>query len=262
MVLADTAAGYGCLANLPKNASGFLTSEMKSNHLGTARDGAVSCIAKPVHLGRTTQVWDATITRVDTGRIVALFRCTQLLLYPDPVAAVTALPSIEMREVQRGDSIAVRDLVLRILNEEYAMALALDELPDLVDAYATYRDSGEGSFWVAMIDGCIVGCIGILRLAGADYELRRMYVQAEYRGRGIAQRLLDSVFAWSEGRGVGCLWLETNEHWLAAHHIYEKYGFQPIERDRLPASFPVVRVATGFYRLVLADRHNSDSTAS
>lgn len=80
--LADTCAGYGCIANLPAGASGFTTIELKSNHLGTARDGVIECRARPVHLGRTTQVWDAVVTHRETGKTLALFRCTQLLLYP------------------------------------------------------------------------------------------------------------------------------------------------------------------------------------
>lgn len=82
VTLADTAAGYGCLQNLPAGASGFTTIELKSNHLGTVREGVVSCVARPVHLGKTTQVWDATVTARHSGKLLALFRCTQMLLYP------------------------------------------------------------------------------------------------------------------------------------------------------------------------------------
>jgi 1,4-dihydroxy-2-naphthoyl-CoA hydrolase len=81
VTLADTCAGYGCLANLPRGASGFTTVELKSNHMGTARDGMVTCVARPVHLGRTTQVWDAVVTHKDSGKTLALFRCTQMVLY-------------------------------------------------------------------------------------------------------------------------------------------------------------------------------------
>jgi len=56
VTLADTLCGNGCLSNLPEGASGFTTIELKSNHLGTARDGTVECIANAVHTGRTTQV--------------------------------------------------------------------------------------------------------------------------------------------------------------------------------------------------------------
>jgi len=81
VTLADTSAGYGCSAHLPNGATGFTTIELKSNHLGTARDGTIECVARAMHLGRTTQVWDATVTHRETGRTIALFRCTQMLLY-------------------------------------------------------------------------------------------------------------------------------------------------------------------------------------
>lgn len=85
VTLADTACGYGCVANLPKEANGFTTIELKSNHLGTALEGTIDCVAKPAHLGRTTQVWDAVVTHRETGKTIALFRCTQMVLYPKAV---------------------------------------------------------------------------------------------------------------------------------------------------------------------------------
>jgi len=82
VTLADTACGYACVAHLPEGAVNFTTVELKSNHLGTARDGTVVATAKAVHLGRTTQVWDATVSNKATGKTIALFRCTQMVLYP------------------------------------------------------------------------------------------------------------------------------------------------------------------------------------
>lgn len=82
VALADTCAGNGCMANLPAGASGFTTIELKSNHLGTARDGVIECVAKAVHLGKTTQVWDCEVTVQGSGKLIALFRCTQMVLYP------------------------------------------------------------------------------------------------------------------------------------------------------------------------------------
>jgi uncharacterized protein (TIGR00369 family) len=85
VTLADTAAGYGCFASLPEGATGFTTIELKANFLGTAREGRLLCEATRVHGGRTTQVWDATVTH--EGKTIALFRCTQLLLYPPAEAS-------------------------------------------------------------------------------------------------------------------------------------------------------------------------------
>ena len=84
VTLADTLCGYGCVLNLPGGASGFTTVELKSNHLGTTRDGTLAAVATPAHLGKTTQVWDAVVTHKESGRTLALFRCTQMVLYPKP----------------------------------------------------------------------------------------------------------------------------------------------------------------------------------
>ncbi|HEY1995643.1 PaaI family thioesterase [Paraburkholderia sp.] len=78
--LADTACGYACFAHLPETARNFTTIELKSNFLGTCTEGTIRAVAKGVHLGRTTQVWDATVTDPN-GKTIALFRCTQMVLY-------------------------------------------------------------------------------------------------------------------------------------------------------------------------------------
>jgi 1,4-dihydroxy-2-naphthoyl-CoA hydrolase len=87
VTLADTCCGYGCIMNLPAGAQGFTTIELKSNFLGTTLDGDVECLASPAHLGKTTQVWDAVVTHLQSGRVLAMFRCTQMVLYPKPKAA-------------------------------------------------------------------------------------------------------------------------------------------------------------------------------
>jgi 1,4-dihydroxy-2-naphthoyl-CoA hydrolase len=82
VTLADTACGYACVANLPEGATSFTTIELKSNFLGTAREGVIECTAQAVHLGRNTQVWDALVKHRDTGKLIATFRCTQMVLWP------------------------------------------------------------------------------------------------------------------------------------------------------------------------------------
>ena len=82
VALADTSCGYGTFMNLPEGAESFTTIELKSNFVGTKRDGAIGCEAKLVHGGSTTQVWDATVSDEERGKPIALFRCTQMILYP------------------------------------------------------------------------------------------------------------------------------------------------------------------------------------
>lgn len=81
IALADTACGYGAMASLPSGAVGFTTIELKSNFLATAKSGArLLCSATMCHGGSTTQVWDAKVEQAESGRVLALFRCTQLVI--------------------------------------------------------------------------------------------------------------------------------------------------------------------------------------
>jgi 1,4-dihydroxy-2-naphthoyl-CoA hydrolase len=79
VALADSACGYGCILSLPEGATGFTTIELKTNFLRSVLTGTIECEAELVHGGRTTQIWDATVSDPG-GRQMALFRCTQLVL--------------------------------------------------------------------------------------------------------------------------------------------------------------------------------------
>ncbi len=79
IMLADSLCGYGCIMNLPEGAQNFATVELKSNHIGTARHGIIECKAEAIHLGKNTQIWDASVFSGD--KRIAVFRCTQMILW-------------------------------------------------------------------------------------------------------------------------------------------------------------------------------------
>lgn len=82
--LADFLCAGGAAENRPEGSTGFTTIELKANFLGTAREGeTIEGRATPAHRGRTTQVWDCVVTNLATQRTIALFRCTQMMLYPN-----------------------------------------------------------------------------------------------------------------------------------------------------------------------------------
>ena len=62
-------------------AKGLTTIELKTNFLSTAKEGVIMSIATPLHVGRTTQVWDAVVKSKTTGKVMAHFRNTQMILY-------------------------------------------------------------------------------------------------------------------------------------------------------------------------------------
>jgi len=82
VAIADALCAFGVAAHWPEGATSFTTVESKANFLGSATEGEVVVgAATPLHAGRTTQVWDATVSNETKGRPMAAYRCTQLILY-------------------------------------------------------------------------------------------------------------------------------------------------------------------------------------
>ena len=80
--LADSCAGYGCVRSLPEGAAGFTTIETKTNFLSTVRQGSIQAIAIPLHRGKSTQVWDTSVSSTENGQLLSCYRCTQMILWP------------------------------------------------------------------------------------------------------------------------------------------------------------------------------------
>lgn len=81
VTFADTIAGYSTIAHLPEGAKSFTTLELKSNFMRAAKEGCLICESQVEHSGRTTQVWSVTINHKQTQKKIAIFTCTQLILY-------------------------------------------------------------------------------------------------------------------------------------------------------------------------------------
>lgn len=81
VTFADTIAGYSTVSHLPEKAKSFTTIELKSNFMGTAREGVLECESFVEHLGRTTQVWRVEVRRKESQKKIAVFSCTQMILY-------------------------------------------------------------------------------------------------------------------------------------------------------------------------------------
>ena len=81
VTFADTLAGYATVAHLPEKGKSFTTIELKSNFMGAAKQGKLKGVCKAEHTGKTTQIWRVDVSESETNKRVAIFSCTQLVLY-------------------------------------------------------------------------------------------------------------------------------------------------------------------------------------
>lgn len=150
-----------------------------------------------------------------------------------------------------GQAEQVLGLILPIQQGEFGVPITAADQPDLARIPEVYQ-VGRGGFWVGLAKDRVVGTIGLIdfgRPPGGGGALRKMFVQQDHRGSGMAQALLDALLAHAQKQGLPGIWLGTLPHMSAAHRFYELNGFRRVVPEGLPPDFPRMPVDTIFYAL-------------
>ena len=154
---------------------------------------------------------------------------------------------------------AVVELILGIQQNEFNVPITIDDQPDLLNIESFYQ-TAKGNFWLAIApNGLLVGTIALIDNGDSTGTIRKMFVKAEYRGKslGTAQQLYGTLEQWAIAHGYESLWLGTLDRLHAALRFYTQNGFWAIEKNALPASFPIMPVDNRFYTKTLgAVEHN------
>lgn len=152
-------------------------------------------------------------------------------------------------------------LISNIQRNEFNIPITPEEQPDLKDIPNFYQKN-RGNFWLARDGRKVVGAVALLDISDGRGALRKMFVDRDYRGEeiGVAKKLLETLLAWARSNEFGKIFLGTTPKFLAAHRFYEKNGFVEISRERLPETFPIMKVDTKFYMLPIGE--GEDRTAS
>ncbi|MDT9002283.1 GNAT family N-acetyltransferase [Paucibacter sp. APW11] len=159
---------------------------------------------------------------------------------------------LKIRTATPADTDAITALILPIQQQEFGIPITLEAQPDLGNIQQFYQH-GAGNFWLAELDGQVVGSIALLDIGNQQAALRKMFVAGPFRGRdfGVAASLLDELLSWARRQRLSDIFLGTTDKFLAAHRFYEKHGFEALGRTALPTSFPVMAVDSKFYHLAL-----------
>ena len=144
----------------------------------------------------------------------------------------------------------VADLILQIQKYEFNIPITLEQQPDL-NQVPSYYQTNNGNFWIAKNENQIIGTISLLDIGNHQGALRKMFVQQNFRGKeyAIGQKLLDTLIKWARVKGFTEIFLGTTEKFTRAQRFYIKNGFEEVEKQELPESFPVMKVDNKFYRI-------------
>ncbi|ABQ07043.1 MULTISPECIES: GNAT family N-acetyltransferase [Flavobacterium] len=157
-----------------------------------------------------------------------------------------------IKPVDNQYSNAIVDLVLTIQQKEFNVPITIEDQPDLFNIPNFYYADG-GGFWGAFIDDQLVGTIALVKFADNAAAIRKMFVKKEFRGKeyAIAQKLLETLIAYSKENGIDDLYLGTITILEAALRFYEKNNFVRIQKEKLPEGFPLMAPDNVFCHLNL-----------
>ncbi len=141
-------------------------------------------------------------------------------------------------------------LILNIQNNEFNVPLTIADQPDLLDIENFYFKK-NGNFWVAVEDEKLIGTIALIDFDNGQAALRKMFVDAAYRGRekAVGQLLMNKLIDWCRQKKINEIYLGTVEQLHAAKKFYVKNGFVKIDKSELPENFPLMQVDTEFFKL-------------
>ena len=143
------------------------------------------------------------------------------------------LPEIEISRASAAEADAAFSFV-----EEYFAAVDVVSREERNEFALEYFGEGHG-LWLARVHGDLAGCVGLRKLQCPDgfvdegqrrAEIKRMYVRERFRGRGIAQRLLEAAEEFARGEGYTWVYLDTTNEMVAAGRLYERNDYQRCER--------------------------------
>ncbi len=153
-----------------------------------------------------------------------------------------SISNLQLRTFQSGDAEA-----FRLLNEEWiSKYFKLEEHDrEMLGDPEGYILAQGGHVFFAVADGTAIGCCALIPLSGGVFEVAKMAVSEQWRGRGIGRRILAYTIEQARALGAPSLYLETSTQLKNAIHLYESLGFRHVP----PRPSPYVR-ATVFMELV------------
>ena len=163
-----------------------------------------------------------------------------------------------IKPFQNGQEEELIKFIVGIQRDEFGIPITASDQPDLMNIPDFYQIN-NGNFWTASWKNHIVGTIALRDIGGNMAALRKMFVDAKFRGSsaGTANKLMKTLLLWSKQHGIKEIYLGTTSAFLAAHRFYEKNFFMEIMKEELPESFPVMKVDSKFYKYCISSVANT-----
>lgn len=145
------------------------------------------------------------------------------------------------------------NMISHIQKHEYSLPITHETNVCVLQAEKEFYYNNSYNFWYAAdSEGKILGSIGLKKINGQYGQIKKFFVAKEYRGKGIAQKLMNTLVKAATKHNHEFLILGTVDKFNAAHRFYEKYGFNLMEHEGMPQGFERAQFDGLFYQRKIA----------
>jgi len=88
-----------------------------------------------------------------------------------------------------------------------------------------------GQVFFALEDQKVIGTVAMIKSSDDRFELAKMTVKGDFRGKGIANKLMDECLKFAEQNNAKEIFLISNDSLKIARNLYDKYGFKEVDLD-------------------------------
>jgi DNA-binding MarR family transcriptional regulator/N-acetylglutamate synthase-like GNAT family acetyltransferase len=142
------------------------------------------------------------------------------------------------------------NMIENIQKNEFNLSITDDINSSILRAEEEFYCNRSYNFWYAVDqNGKIIGSIGLKMIDSKNAELKKFFVDKEYRGKNVAFKLLKTFLKSAIKNKFKNIYLGTVDVLHAAHRFYEKHGFLPINETELPSNFDKCPIDTVFFKI-------------
>jgi N-acetylglutamate synthase-like GNAT family acetyltransferase len=129
-------------------------------------------------------------------------------------------------------------MISDIQGKEFLLPITAETNAGVLKAEEEFYYNNSYNFWYAVnAEGKILGSIGLKKINRQYGEIKKLFMIKEYRSKGVAQKLMETLLKAASKHQFKFLILGTVDKFEAAHKFYDKYGFTLVKQKDLPKEF-------------------------
>lgn len=145
-------------------------------------------------------------------------------------------------------------MIEHIQKGEFLLPITDDINAGILKAEEEFYYNNSYNFWYAVDkNGAIIGSMGLKKIDAHTGEIKKFFVVQNYRGKGVAQKLMNTLVKAASKHHFQNLYLGTVDALHAAHGFYQKYGFLRVTQQQLPPEFQIGPLDTFFFKATVED---------